>query len=48
LDAREASQSLLERWRAALEKSKIVVEEVKVKSQVIHSIALKKKMTTIY
>jgi hypothetical protein len=32
LDEREALESLLERWRARLEKGKIVVEEVKVKS----------------
>jgi hypothetical protein len=48
LDERQALESLPERWRAALKKGKIVVEEVKVNSQVIHSIALKKKMTTIY
>jgi hypothetical protein len=38
----------LDGWRAGLERSKIKAQEVKVKSQVIHSIALKKKMTTIY
>jgi hypothetical protein len=44
----ELSEPGLNGWRARLERSKIVVQEVKVKSQVIHSIALKKKMTTIY
>jgi hypothetical protein len=42
------SEAGLDGWRAGPERSKIEVQEVKVKSQVIHSIALKKKMATIY